>query len=127
MMTALTTIGGMIPLGTALTQSGAAGWLAAAALAWQAVEYGDFEALWLLRFYEVYRAMVRAKVHAIHAAERGLSRQERAELVADFRRQLRCAEAFSRPAPRGRWCSITWCMASITRAMRRCCCRPTFT
>ena len=62
---------------------------------------GDFEALYLLRFYEVYRAMVRAKVHAIRAAERGLSHNERVDLVADFRRHLRLAEAFSRPGPRG--------------------------
>lgn len=62
---------------------------------------GDFDALPLLRFYEVYRAMVRAKVHAIHAAERGLGHDERVELVAEFRRHLRLAEAFSRAGPRG--------------------------
>jgi aminoglycoside phosphotransferase family enzyme/predicted kinase len=62
---------------------------------------GDFEALAPLRFYEVYRAMLRAKLHAIEADQRGLTPDQRTALVSGFRRHLRLAEAFSRPGPRG--------------------------
>jgi aminoglycoside phosphotransferase family enzyme/predicted kinase len=62
---------------------------------------GDFEALPLLRLYEVYRAMVRAKVAAIHAGERNLSALEREHIVAELRRYLRVAAALIKPCRRG--------------------------
>jgi predicted kinase len=57
---------------------------------------GDYEGLPLLHLYEVYRAMVRAKVSAIHAAERNLSADEREQIVAELRRYLRVAAGLSR-------------------------------
>jgi aminoglycoside phosphotransferase family enzyme/predicted kinase len=59
---------------------------------------GDYDGLPLLRLYEVYRAMVRAKVAAIHAGERGLSAAEREQIVAELRRYLRVAAQLTRPA-----------------------------
>ena len=58
---------------------------------------GDFGGLPLLRLYEVYRAMVRAKVAAIHASERNLSAAEREHIVAGLRRYLRVAAALVKP------------------------------
>jgi aminoglycoside phosphotransferase family enzyme/predicted kinase len=43
---------------------------------------GDYEGLRLLRFYLVYRAMVRAKIHAMRARQQGLSTAERERLDA---------------------------------------------
>ena len=62
---------------------------------------GDYDGLPLLRLYEVYRAMVRAKVAAIHAGERNLSADEREQIVAELRRYLRVATKLSKPVPRG--------------------------
>jgi len=62
---------------------------------------GDYQGLPLLRLYEVYRAMVRAKVAAIHASERNLGASEREHIVAELRRYLRVAVALTRPARRG--------------------------
>lgn len=62
---------------------------------------GDYAALPLLHFYEVYRAMVRAKVHAIHGAQQNHSPRAREQSLNEFRRYLRTAEAFTRPGPRG--------------------------
>ncbi len=61
---------------------------------------GDFAGLPLLRLYEVYRAMVRAKVAAIHAGERNLGADEREHIVALLRRYLRVATRLTRePSP----------------------------
>lgn len=61
---------------------------------------GDFSGLPLLRLYEVYRAMVRAKVAAIHAGERNLGADEREQIVASLRRYLRVASRLTRdPRP----------------------------
>lgn len=61
---------------------------------------GDYQGLPLLRLYEVYRAMVRAKVAAIRAAERNLSAAEREQIVAELRRYLRVAARLCKePAP----------------------------
>jgi aminoglycoside phosphotransferase family enzyme/predicted kinase len=62
---------------------------------------GDYGGLPLLHLYEVYRAMVRAKVAAIHAAERNLSADERELIVAELRRYLRVAAGLSRPPQPG--------------------------
>lgn len=45
---------------------------------------GDYEALRLLRFYQVYRAMVRAKVSSIRLAQGNLSDDERQGIMADY-------------------------------------------
>ena len=61
---------------------------------------GDYDGLRVLHFYEVYRAMVRAKVAAIRIAQRDLSATERAHTISEFRRYVRVAEAFTRPSQR---------------------------
>jgi uncharacterized protein len=61
-------------------------------------ETGDYEGLAVLRYFLVYRAMVRAKVAAIRAAQG--SGDLAAREHADFRAHLALAEAFARPAPR---------------------------
>jgi uncharacterized protein len=62
---------------------------------------GDYAGLSVLRFYRVYRAMVRAKVHALRAAQEGISAAERERLLTASRGYLclarRCAHD-SRPA-----------------------------
>jgi aminoglycoside phosphotransferase family enzyme/predicted kinase len=62
---------------------------------------GDYDGLPLLRLYEVYRAMVRAKVAAIRTGERDLSAAGRELVVAELRRYLRVATQLTRPAQRG--------------------------
>lgn len=63
-------------------------------------ETGDYGGLLLLRFYEVYRAMVRAKVLAIRSSQQDLSMAEREQLTADYKRYLRIAESYTRPGLR---------------------------
>jgi len=64
------------------------------------VESGDFEGLRLLRFYQVYRAMVRTKIAAIRLGQE-LSAEERAEVTAAYREYLTLAETYTTdPAPR---------------------------
>jgi uncharacterized protein len=57
---------------------------------------GDYAGLGVLRFYRVYRAMVRAKVHALRAAQDGIADTERARLICASRRYVdlaqRCAD-----------------------------------
>lgn len=62
-------------------------------LAWS----GDFEALELLRFYQVYRAMVRAKIAVLRLAQE-LSDSERAEAIQAFGEYLALAEKYTGPA-----------------------------
>lgn len=62
---------------------------------------GDYDALPLLHFYEVYRAMVRAKVNVIHGNQWHHSRAAREQTMSEYRRCLRTAEAFTRPALSG--------------------------
>jgi len=52
---------------------------------------GDYAGIPLLRFYIAYRAMVRAKVSAIRAAQTGLPRRDAAEARADCRGYLELA------------------------------------
>jgi aminoglycoside phosphotransferase family enzyme/predicted kinase len=52
---------------------------------------GDYAGLAVLRYYAVYRAIVRAKVHLMRAQEPGLDRAESARLVRAFRGYLRLA------------------------------------
>ncbi|MFC1684628.1 AAA family ATPase [Pseudomonadota bacterium] len=62
---------------------------------------GDFEALPLLRFYLVYRAMVRAKVAAIRSGQAGLSPEEKRALKAEYLAYVVQAEGYTRPSRPG--------------------------
>lgn len=57
----------------------------------------DFGLLRLLPFYQVYRALVRAKVNAIHAAETGLDAAERRQCDAEVERYLALANRLRAP------------------------------
>jgi uncharacterized protein len=60
---------------------------------------GDYAGLEVLRFYLVYRAMVRAKVHLLRALQAGSTASgEATRLQRAFREYLRLAEDCSRPA-----------------------------
>lgn len=58
---------------------------------------GDHEGIALLPFYLVYRAMVRAKVHALRACQSGVAADESVRLMNECRRYLALAQQFSRP------------------------------
>lgn len=57
---------------------------------------GDYGGLALLRYYLVYRAMVRAKVHGIRAHQTGISESEQQRLLGSCRGYLDLASAFCR-------------------------------
>lgn len=62
-------------------------------------ESGDYAGLRLLRFYQVYRAMVRAKVASIRLAQ-GLEGAERARVLAAYQGYADLAERYTRrPRP----------------------------
>ena len=65
------------------------------------LEYsGDFAGAALLSYYQVYRAMVRAKINAIQASQHGIPEPDRAAARARCRDYLRLALALARePAP----------------------------
>lgn len=56
---------------------------------------GDYDGLALLRFYQVYRAMVRAKVIGIRLAQGQLSGDERAKACVELRRYLQLCRAIA--------------------------------
>jgi aminoglycoside phosphotransferase family enzyme/predicted kinase len=58
---------------------------------------GDYPGLGLLRFYQVYRAMVRAKVSAIRLGQPGVDPGIRASVMADLGAYLGLAESYTRP------------------------------
>jgi aminoglycoside phosphotransferase family enzyme len=58
---------------------------------------GDFEGLALLRFYLVYRAMVRAKVAAIRLGQAGLAPEEMRAIKADYLAYVGQAEGYTQP------------------------------
>ncbi len=60
---------------------------------------GDFSGLALLRFYQVYRAMVRAKVEAIRLRQPDLERAERWAIAVDYSRYLALAQRYTRAQP----------------------------
>lgn len=60
---------------------------------------GDYESVALLPFYLAYRAMVRAKVHALRAHQSGVPADEATRLLKECRRYLTLARQFSRPRP----------------------------
>jgi aminoglycoside phosphotransferase family enzyme/predicted kinase len=57
---------------------------------------GDYGGIRLLRFYLVYRAMVRAKVDAIRACQEGISQQQREEAEKDFSGYLQLTKSYIR-------------------------------
>jgi uncharacterized protein len=58
---------------------------------------GDYEGLRVLRFYLVYRAMVRAKIHAMRARQPGLESSERSRLDAAARDYIALATRYTTP------------------------------
>ncbi len=60
---------------------------------------GDWDALKLLRFYLVYRSMVRAKVAAIRLRQATARGEAHDEALAKYRRHLNLADRIARPAP----------------------------
>lgn len=64
-------------------------------------ETGDYQGLHLLRFYEVYRAMVRAKVNCLRLAQPGVSVAERKQDRKLYQSYLSLAESFTAKAPKG--------------------------
>ena len=56
---------------------------------------GDYEGLRLLRFYQVYRAMVRAKVSSIRLSQGGLSDEERARILKAYQGYADLAEHYT--------------------------------
>ncbi|MCF6355602.1 MAG: AAA family ATPase [Candidatus Polarisedimenticolaceae bacterium] len=57
---------------------------------------GDYEGLILLWFYQLYRAMVRAKVDLIRLQQPGLSSANQAAVQVDYRAYLTLAEGYTR-------------------------------
>ena len=62
---------------------------------------GDYAGLRVLRFYLVYRALVRAKVACLRAHQTGLAAQAKSEIEQEYRRHLHLAERLAAPAPCG--------------------------
>jgi uncharacterized protein len=58
---------------------------------------GDYEAVALLPFYKTYRAMVRAKVLGLHAAQ-AIPEAERGAIAAEIDRYVALAETYGKPA-----------------------------
>lgn len=58
---------------------------------------GDYDAMTVLRFYLVYRAMVRAKVHCLRAHQPKIGEAERKRLLGAFRDYLNLATQFTLP------------------------------
>ena len=56
---------------------------------------GDYEGVILLRFYQVYRAMVRAKVDALRLSQAGLSEDDKVDIGVDFRTYLHLAGKYT--------------------------------
>lgn len=56
---------------------------------------GDYNGCHVLRFYQVYRAMVRAKVDAIRAHQEGISKQEADEALREFNSYLQLALTYT--------------------------------
>ena len=62
---------------------------------------GDYEGISVLRYYLVYRALVRAKVTCIRASQPGLADKQRSQVVDQYREYIRLAESFSAPPKQG--------------------------
>jgi uncharacterized protein len=59
---------------------------------------GDYAGLRVLRFYLVYRALVRAKVACLRAHQPGIAAQAKSEIEQEQRRHLQLAERLAAPA-----------------------------
>ncbi len=59
---------------------------------------GDYAGLRVLRFYLVYRALVRAKVSCLRAHQAGVAAREKGEIEQEYRRHLYLAERLAAPA-----------------------------
>jgi uncharacterized protein len=60
---------------------------------------GDYSGLPLLRLYQCYRAMVRAKVHAIRAFQPGLTSQVQKAQLDEYHHYIELAEELTRQPP----------------------------
>ncbi len=60
---------------------------------------GDYAGLVLLRFYLVYRAMVRAKVDCLRACQPDVAAGERADILQDYHAYIELAERYTRARP----------------------------
>ena len=59
---------------------------------------GDYAGLRVLRFYLVYRALVRAKVACLRAHQTGIAAHAKSEIEQEYRRHLHLAERLAAPA-----------------------------
>jgi aminoglycoside phosphotransferase family enzyme/predicted kinase len=59
---------------------------------------GDYAGLVLLRYYQVYRAMVRAKVDCLRAHQPDLPAAEYAEVMAEYHAYIALAQRYTQPA-----------------------------
>ncbi len=59
---------------------------------------GDYAGVNLLRFYKVYRALVRAKVNALRAGQENIGTQAHDETFQDFVQYLQLAKSYIHPA-----------------------------
>lgn len=62
---------------------------------------GDYGGVSVLRFYQVYRALVRAKVAAIRLGQKGLGEAEIEEIDRHYRSYAQLAERYTRPLTPG--------------------------
>ena len=58
---------------------------------------GDYAGMRVLRFYLVYRALVRAKVSCMRAHQPGMVAREKSEIEQEYRRHLHLAERLAAP------------------------------
>ena len=58
---------------------------------------GDYAGLRVLRYYLVYRALVRAKVSCMRAHQPGMAQREHGEIEQEYRRHLHLAERLAAP------------------------------
>jgi aminoglycoside phosphotransferase family enzyme/predicted kinase len=58
---------------------------------------GDYAGLRVLRFYLVYRALVRAKVSCLRAHQPGMAAREQSDIEQEYRRHLHLAERLAAP------------------------------
>jgi aminoglycoside phosphotransferase family enzyme/predicted kinase len=58
---------------------------------------GDYPAMVLMRYYLVYRAMVRAKVDCLRAHQEDIGAEEHHKTMGEFRHYLDLADRFTRP------------------------------
>ena len=60
---------------------------------------GDYAGLAVLRFYQVYRALVRAKVACIRLGQSGLSEEDKKQASAEYRGYANLAERYTQAPP----------------------------